>query len=90
MPVVWFADTRVTLKPDQLRAMLATVREASQAADRPGLCWGWSLRARTDREDVTFELYPDETVELESLLEAAAVTLDLDAFLADVFAGDPT
>ncbi|MEO0558738.1 MAG: hypothetical protein AAF170_11215 [Bacteroidota bacterium] len=79
----------MTLKPRQLRAMLATVRQVCEEVDRPGVCWGWSLRARTAHEDVTFELTPDDTVELAGLLEAAAVALDLDALLVDVFASDP-
>ncbi|MEM1117875.1 MAG: hypothetical protein AAF845_09705 [Bacteroidota bacterium] len=88
-PVVWFGDARVTLRPRQLRAMLATVREVSEASDQPGAAWGWRLRAKTDREDVVFDLTPDETVELEAMLSEAASALELDALLADVLAGDP-
>ncbi|MEL6613956.1 MAG: hypothetical protein AAFQ53_17815 [Bacteroidota bacterium] len=68
--------------------MLATVREVADAADQPTACWGWSLRAQTRFEDVTFRLSPDETSDMADLLEAAAVALELDALLYDVLTED--
>lgn len=88
-PVVRFGEARVTLEPEQLRQMLAAVREVSDAAGRPGACWGWALRTRTPHEDVTFWLTPDSAAELAGLLEAASAVLHLDAMLADVLEGEP-
>ncbi|MEM6327541.1 MAG: hypothetical protein AAF791_10525 [Bacteroidota bacterium] len=88
-PILQFGDSRVTLQPHQLRAMLATVREVAGAAEQHGACWGWSLRARTRSEDVTFRLLSSEAADLENLLEAAAAALDLDALLYDVLTEDP-
>ena len=78
LPVVHFGDARVTVTPDQLRAMRRTVRAVRAELARTGACGGWALRARTAaRAD-----------EMAGLLEAAAVALDLDALLADVLASD--
>lgn len=86
---VAFGDTRVTLQPDQLRALCATVREVEGEADRPGACWGWRLRTQTAREEATFHLTIDTAAELAELLGAAVAALDLDALLTDVLAVDP-
>lgn len=89
LPVVWFGDARVTVTPDQLQAMRETVRGVRRELARPGACWDWALRARTEREDVVFRLTADRAAEMHDLLEAAAAALALDALLADVFASDP-
>ncbi len=86
---VAFDDVQVTLQPDQLRALCATVREIQGEADRPGACWGWRVRTRTAREDATFHLGTAAAAELADLLGAAVAALDLDALLASVLQTDP-
>ena len=88
LPVVHFGDARVTVTPDQLRAMRRTVRAVRAELARTGACGGWALRARTEREDAVFRLTAARADEMAGLLEAAAVALDLDALLADVLASD--
>ncbi|MEM1055705.1 MAG: hypothetical protein AAGI52_09260 [Bacteroidota bacterium] len=88
LPILHFGDARVTLLPEQVHLMLATVREVVGAAEQPTACWGWNLRAKTRFEDVTFHLSPDETTEMADLLEGAAVAIDLDALLYDVLTDD--
>ncbi len=89
-PVLQFCDTRVTVRPAELRAMLRTVRAICAAADRPGACWGWALRAHTAREHVTFRLSADDAFELHALLDEAAATLALDALLVEAFQTEPS
>lgn len=77
-----FDDVTLTLSPDQLRRMGATVQAVRAEAGRPGRAWGWALRAETQRESAVFTLRSGgDALALGDLLDAAVAVLDLDALL---------
>lgn len=74
---VRFHDETLSLTQGQLVRLHETACAAAQA----GPLWGWRLRARTARQDVSLTLWGDDAAELEALLEGALAMLDLSRLL---------
>ncbi len=76
-----FNGVGLTMERDEMNRMRATLTAVLEEADRPGVIWGWALRAETAGQHVVFELWGDDTQVLEGLLRQAEAVLDLDALL---------
>lgn len=86
---VRFDGVALTLAPDDLRRMRATVIAMQAEAAQPGVVWNWLLRADTPRQSAALPLDADGVSALADLLDEAVAALDLDAFLLDVLGPRP-
>ncbi|MEM1055267.1 MAG: hypothetical protein AAGI52_07060 [Bacteroidota bacterium] len=76
-----FNGVGLTMTRDEMARMRDTLSAVCGAMDQPGAVWGWSLRAETARQSVTFDLWDDDADVLSDLLHQATVILALDELL---------